>query len=104
MLLAYSKIYSIADTISQDTQDGDISPIKFQKVLSLTKIISKTKLQPRLGRSQEKKKQLEELLEKGKKRQAQKVFYKKLLIVRVSRVSMPLLLNLSNTFFKVSLS
>ena len=55
MLLAYSKIYSIADTISQDTQDGDISPIKFQKVLSLTKIISKTKLQPRLGRSQEKK-------------------------------------------------
>ena len=56
MLLAYSKIYSIADTISQDTQDGDISPIKFQKVLSLTKIISKTKLQPRLGRSQEKKK------------------------------------------------
>ena len=34
MLLAYSKICSIADTISQDTQDGDISPIEFQKVLS----------------------------------------------------------------------
>ena len=56
MLLAYSKIYSIADTISQETQDGDISSIEFQKVLSLTKIISKTKLQPRLGRSREKKK------------------------------------------------
>ena len=55
MLLAYSKIYSIADTISQETQDGDISSTEFQKVLSLTKIISKTKLQPRLGRSQEKK-------------------------------------------------
>ena len=55
MLLAYSKIYSIAHTISQETQDGDISSTEFQKVLSLTKIISKTKLQPRLGRSQEKK-------------------------------------------------
>ena len=59
MLLAYSKIYSIADTISQETQDGDISSTEFQKVLNLTKVISKTKLQPRLGRSQEKKKQLE---------------------------------------------
>ena len=55
MLLAYSKIYSITDTISQDTQDGDISPLEFQKVLSLAKIISKAKLQPRLADHKKKK-------------------------------------------------
>ena len=74
MLLAYSKICSIADTISQDTQDGDISLIEFQKVLSNNN--AKNKATTKVIQITRKKKQLEELLEKGKKGRQKKFFTK----------------------------
>ena len=71
MLLAQSKLDSIADIISQAMQDGDISPTEFHKVLQEVEKYRKLKADIRnLAKAKIKqitKEQREELLEQGRK-------------------------------------
>ena len=71
MLLAQSKLYSIADIISQPMQDGDISPTEFHKALQEREKYRKLKADIR-NRTKTKVKQIEkeqreEILEPGRK-------------------------------------
>ena len=71
MLLAQSKLDSIADIISQTMQDGDISPTEFHKVLQEREKYRKLKADIR-NRTKAKVKQIEkeqreEILEQGRK-------------------------------------
>ena len=71
MVLAQSKLGSIADIISQAMQDGDISPTKFHKVLQKREKYCKLKADVR-NRTKAKVKQIEreqreEILEQGRK-------------------------------------
>ena len=71
MLLAQSKLDSIADIISQAMQDEDISPAEFHKVLHESKKYRKLKADIR-NRIKAKVKQIEkeqrvEILEQGRK-------------------------------------
>ena len=71
MLLAQSKLDSIADIISQAMQDGDISPTEFHKVLQEVEKYRKLKAdirnQAKAKIKQITKEQREELLEQGRK-------------------------------------
>ena len=92
MLLAQSKLDSIADIISQTMQDGDISPTEFHKVLQEREKYRKLKADIR-NRTKAKVKQIEkeqreEILEEGRK-EAKNVFYGKSQILQVPRVPMP---------------
>ena len=71
MLLAQSKLDSIADIILQAVQDGDISPTEFHKVLQEREKYRKLKADIR-NRTKAKVKQIEkeqreEILEQGRK-------------------------------------
>ena len=71
MLLAQSKLDSIADIISQAIQDGDISPTEFHKVLQEREKYRKLKTSIR-NRTKAKVKQVEKeqpegILEQGRK-------------------------------------
>ena len=72
MLLAQSKLDSIADIISQAMQDRDISPTEFQEVLQEREKYRKRKANIK-NRSKAKVKQIEkeqreEILEHGRKK------------------------------------
>ena len=71
MMLAQSKLDSIADIISQEMQDGHISPTEFYKVLREREKYSKLKVDIR-NRTKAKVKQIEkeqreQILEQGRK-------------------------------------
>ena len=71
MLLAQSKLDSIADIISRAVQDGDISPTEFHKVLQEVEKYRKLKADIR-NRTKAKVKQIEkeqreEIFEQGRK-------------------------------------
>ena len=71
MLLDQSKLYSIADIISQAMQDGDISPTEFHKVLQergkYCKLMADIRNQTKAKVKQIKKEDREEILEQGRK-------------------------------------
>ena len=70
MLLAQSKLDSIADIISQAVQDGDISPTEFHKVLQEREKYHKFKADIRnqtKAKVKQIKKEREEILEQGRK-------------------------------------
>ena len=71
MLLAQSKLDSIADIISQAMQDGDISPAEYNKVLQEREKYRKLKADIRSWTKakvkQIEKEQREEILEQGRK-------------------------------------
>ena len=71
MVVAQSKLDSIADIISQAMQDGDISPTEFHKVLQEVEKYCKLKAdirnQAKAKVKQITKEQQEELLEQGRK-------------------------------------
>ena len=71
MLLAQSKLSSIADIISQAMQDGDVSPTEFHKVWQEREKYRKLKAdirnQTKAKVKQIEKEQREETLEQGRK-------------------------------------
>ena len=71
MLLAQSKLDSIADIISQVMQDGEISPTEFHKVLKerekYRKLMVNIRNRTKTKVKQIKKEQREEILEQGRK-------------------------------------
>ena len=91
-LLAQSKLDSIANISSKETQDQDISPTEFHKVLQKVEkyrgLKADIRNQAKAKVKEITKEQREELLEQGKKK-VNKIFYKKLKILQVPRVSMP---------------
>ena len=66
MLLAQSKLDSIADIISQAMQDGDIYPTEFHQVL--VEVEKYRKLKDQGQGKQIEKEQQEEIFEQGKKK------------------------------------
>ena len=75
MLLAQSKLDSIADIISQAVQDGDISPTEFHKVLQEREKYRKLKVdirnQTKAKVKQIEKEQQNEIFEQGRKESKQ---------------------------------
>ena len=91
-LFAQSKLDSIANTISQAMQDGDISPTEFHKVLQevekYRKLKADTRNQAKTKVKEITKEQREELLQQGRK-EGKEDFLRKLQTLQVSRVPMP---------------
>ena len=91
-LLAQSKLYSIANIISQAMQDGDISPTEFHKVLQEVEKYRKLKADIR-NQAKAKVKEITkgqwgEILEQGRKEDKEN-FFEKLQTLQVPRVPMP---------------
>ena len=91
-LLAQGKLDSIANIISQEMQDGDISATEFHRILQEKEKYHKPKVdinnQAIVKIKKIMKEQQEKVLEQGKK-DGEENFYEKSQILQVSRVSMP---------------
>ena len=91
-LLAQSKLDSISGTISQAIQDENVSPTEFHKILQETENYRKLKadIRKRAKTKQAKlsKEQREEILEQGKKKKKENIFYEKSQILQVSTMQM----------------